>query len=195
MTSPCRSAHRRARLLALIAPALVLATAACEREDRDSRTAPVSESPPTSITMGALFVGGTKPPPPSPQRGYYEANAYDVSEGKRLFQWFNCNGCHANGGGDKGPALMDDKWLYGGEIENIYATIVQGRPNGMPSFRNKIPEQQVWQLASYVRSLSGQLRKDVEPGRQDDLSARPSEQRTPRSVPGSGQPPSTEGRQ
>jgi cytochrome c oxidase cbb3-type subunit 3 len=182
-------------LIAFIAPAMLMVMAACEREDRDSRTAPVSESPPTSITMGALFAGGTKPPPPSPQRGYYEVRAYDVSEGKRLFQWFNCNGCHANGGGDKGPALMDDKWLYGGQIENIYATIVQGRPNGMPSFRNKIPEQQVWQLASYVRSLSGQLRKDVEPGRLDDLSARPSEQRTPRSVPGSGQPTSTEGRQ
>ena len=155
----------------------------------------MSESPPTSITMVALFAGGTTPASPSPQRGYYEARAYDVSEGKRLYQWFNCNGCHANGGGDKGPALMDDKWLYGGEVENIYATIVQGRPNGMPSFRNKIPEQQVWQLASYVRSLSGQLPKDVAPGRQDDLSAKPSEQRTPRGFPGAGQPASTEGRQ
>lgn len=194
MTSLCRNVGSEARLFCITA-ALVLALAACEREDRDSRTTPVSESPPASITMGSLFPGNTKPPPPSPQRAHYEADAYDVSEGKRLFQWFNCNGCHANGGGDKGPALMDDKWLYGGEIENIYASIVQGRPNGMPTFRNKIPEQQVWQLAAYVRSLSGQLRKDVESGRQDDMNAKPSEQRMLRGVPGSAQPSSTEGRQ
>jgi cytochrome c oxidase cbb3-type subunit 3 len=70
--------------------------------------------------------------------------------------------------------LIDDQWIYGGEIENIYATIVQGRPNGMPSFRNKIPEQQVWQIAAYVRAMKGQFRKDVASGRPDSMFARPS---------------------
>jgi mono/diheme cytochrome c family protein len=27
---------------------------------------------------------------------------------------------------------MDDKWLYGSEPENIVASILEGRPNGMP---------------------------------------------------------------
>ena len=58
------------------------------------------------------------------------------------------------------------------------------------------PEQQVWQIAAYVRSMSGQLRKDVAPGRSDSLSAQPSEQRTPQAEPrGSGIPPASEGRQ
>ena len=34
-------------------------------------------------------------------------------QGKRLFSWYNCIGCHANGGGGIGPPLMDDEWIYG----------------------------------------------------------------------------------
>ena len=107
----------------------------------------------------------------------YEENAYAVSQGKRLFRWYNCSGCHANGGGGMGPALMDDKWRYGAEPAQIVATILQGRPNGMPSFGGRIPEDQVWQIAAYVRSMSGQLRTDVAPSRSDSLSSGPPELR------------------
>ena len=72
---------------------------------------------------------------------------------------------------------------YGDKPENIYSTIIEGRPNGMPSFRAKIPDDQVWQLVAYVRSMSGQLRKDVAPTRNDDMNARRSEQRTVRETP------------
>jgi len=115
--------------------------------------------------------------------GPFEDNAYGVSEGKRLYTQYNCAGCHFNGGGGIGPPLMDDVWIYGSEPVNIYSTIVEGRPNGMPSFRNKIPDEQVWQIASYVRSLSGQLRKDVAPGRGDDMNPHKSEQATEKKVP------------
>ena len=54
-----------------------------------------------------------------------------------------------------GPPLMDDEWIYGSSGENIYNTIIQGRPNGMPSFAGKIPSPQIWQIVTYVRSLSG----------------------------------------
>jgi cytochrome c oxidase cbb3-type subunit 3 len=70
---------------------------------------------------------------------------------------------------------MDSKWRYGSEPDNIYATIVEGRPNGMPSFRGKIPEQQVWQIVAYVRSMSGLVRMDVAPSRSDTMSAKPPE--------------------
>jgi cytochrome c oxidase cbb3-type subunit 3 len=122
-----------------------------------------------------------------------EESAYDVSEGKRLYTAYNCSGCHFNGGGGIGPALMDEKWIYGSEPLNIYATIVEGRPNGMPSFRHKIPDNQVWQISAYVRSLSGQVRKDIAPGRSDDMNAHRSEQRTERKTPqDSGVPKSAE---
>jgi cytochrome c oxidase cbb3-type subunit III len=77
-----------------------------------------------------------------------------IAAGKQLFSAMNCNGCHFNGGGGMGPPLMDNIWIYGDSIENIAASIREGRPNGMPSFRGIVPEEQVWQLAAYVRSLS-----------------------------------------
>jgi len=103
------------------------------------------------------------------QKREYEGNAYHISEGKRLFTWFNCVGCHAHGGGDSGPPLMDDKWIYGGEIDQIYLTIVQGRPNGMPAFGGKIPSQQIWEIAAYIRTMGGHGPKAARPGREDHM--------------------------
>jgi cytochrome c oxidase cbb3-type subunit 3 len=175
---------RNALVLAL-AFALALAAGAlagCERETRRFR-----EIPPTVTARGALRVGelqpGGAPPPGAETRSAYEGNAYAVSEGKRFFSYYNCSGCHANGGGAIGPPLMDDLWIYGGEPQNIYASIVEGRPNGMPGYGGKISNQQVWQLVAYVRSLSGLLRADVAPGRSDDMYAKPQEQSTERAQP------------
>lgn len=53
-----------------------------------------------------------------------------------------------------GPSLMDDEWIYGGRLEQIHQTLVEGRPNGMPAWGGKIPDEQLWQIAAYVRSLS-----------------------------------------
>jgi cytochrome c oxidase cbb3-type subunit 3 len=49
---------------------------------------------------------------------------------------------------------MDDVWIYGGRLEQIHQTIVEGRPNGMPAWGGKLPDQQIWQIAAYVRSMS-----------------------------------------
>ena len=72
---------------------------------------------------------------------------------------------------------MDSQWIYGGEPAQVFATIKQGRPNGMPSFGGHIPEEQIWQLAAYVRSLSGQLKTDRASGRSDSLQGATPEQR------------------
>ena len=53
-----------------------------------------------------------------------------------------------------GPALMSGHWRYGGRIEQIYESIAQGRPNGMPSWQFALQPQQMWDLAAYVKSLS-----------------------------------------
>ena len=78
-----------------------------------------------------------------------------MSEGQRLYTWFNCVGCHAHGGGGMGPALMDDEWIYGSDPAQIFSTIIEGRPNGMPTFGGKVNAQEAWQLVAYVRSMSG----------------------------------------
>jgi cytochrome c oxidase cbb3-type subunit III len=183
---PCGSAGglgwgqlRRApwRWLALvISIAVVSSMSACHRENRYFEPPKNSDAPPTQVQLSSLVAGQSSPLQfREQQKKMYEENAYHLSEGKRLYTWFNCVGCHAHGGGDSGPPLMDDQWIYGGEIDQIYLTIVQGRPNGMPAFGGKIPSQQIWQLAAYVRSMGGHGPKAARPGRDDHIQ-KPSEQ-------------------
>jgi cytochrome c oxidase cbb3-type subunit 3 len=85
----------------------------------------------------------------------FAGNAHAIGEGKKLYSQFNCAGCHANGGGAIGPAFIDDEWIYGSDAQNIFATIVEGRPQGMPAFGGRIADYQIWQIVSYVRSMGG----------------------------------------
>ncbi|MGE5537715.1 MAG: c-type cytochrome [Gemmatimonas sp.] len=147
---------------------LVLTVAACEREERDSREQQAPASSTRTLSQSDIYPGASSTPPPSSSR--YDDRAFDVSEGQRLFSSFNCVGCHAHGGGGMGPPLMDEHWIYGSEPNNIFATIVEGRPNGMPSFGGLIPDQQVWQLVAYVRSLSGLVPKTSSSTRTDHMS-------------------------
>ncbi len=127
--------------------------------------------------VALVFAGAGIPrlEPSSTKGDQYEQNAYLLAEGKRLYSWYNCAGCHFNGGGGIGPPLMDDKWVYGDKIENIVATIREGRPNGMPSFRGKVPDEQIWQIAGYVRSLCGNVPNAAAPSRDDDIQSKPAE--------------------
>jgi cytochrome c oxidase cbb3-type subunit 3 len=162
-------------VVGLVAAAIV----GCYREKREFE-APAQNSPADVVKASELRPGDrpTLRPgsQPTPDRSQLEENAYAVSQGKRLFRWFNCSGCHGGGGGGgMGAPLMDEGWRYGHEPAAIYASIVEGRPNGMPAFGGRIADDQVWQLVAYVRSLSGQLRKDVAPSRSDSLSGAPPE--------------------
>ena len=164
----------------LLASALVLA--GCKREERELRPSPPASEVVNETQVSGLNPGANPlPTPPTP--AMYEESAYAVSEGKRLFNQYNCSGCHANGGGGIGPPLMDNYSVYGSQPQNIFTTIVEGRPNGMPSFRNRIPQYQVWEIAAYVRSMSGLLPKDVAPSRSDQLYVRPPEQSMPKQTP------------
>jgi cytochrome c oxidase cbb3-type subunit 3 len=166
---------------------LLALLAGCQREERRFSESPPASTPLEAVVLSDLRPGGT-PPPQAPSFAY-ASNAYAISQGKQLYEWFNCNGCHAMGGGAIGPALMDDQWIYGDAPQNIYATIVQGRPNGMPSFGGKIPPQQVWQLVAYVRSLAGEVRKDADTSRSDHLFTRKSEQSMGSTLPRPSSPP------
>ena len=67
----------------------------------------------------------------------YRNNAYQMTRASGSTRWFNCKGCHADGGGDLGPALMDGWWRYGPDPVSIFASIRDGRPHGMPAFGDK----------------------------------------------------------
>jgi cytochrome c oxidase cbb3-type subunit 3 len=160
--------------LALLAVACA-AMSACERERRpfsDSHTEAAAESDTTSALRPVNTRAAISEPFP------YSDNAYAQNDGKRLFFAYNCAGCHSHGGGGMGPALMDSAWTYGFEPKDIYATIENGRPNGMPSFRDRIPPNQIWELVAYVRAMSGQGSKAARPNRSDEMEVRPAEAQT-----------------
>jgi cytochrome c oxidase cbb3-type subunit 3 len=164
----------------LVAIALVALLCGCDREQRNPRGKPLGETVPIDTSPDTIFPGHSQPPPLDPRAAAYEGNAYAIAQGQQLFTAMNCVGCHSHGGGGMGPALMDGKWRYGGRIDQIAATISQGRQNGMPAWRGKLTNEQIWQLAAYVRSLSGQVRKDAVGARADAMSSTPPQTQTTR---------------
>jgi cytochrome c oxidase cbb3-type subunit III len=157
---------------------LVGLAVSCDREERDFRVETPSANPVYSVQLSELIPGTQPSTQPAIGisgfvRNSYEENAYAMSQGQRLYMAFNCAGCHANGGGGMGPPLMDRKWAYGSNPEQVFSSIVQGRPNGMPAWGSRIPEYQIWQLVAYVRSMSGLASAAAAPSRSDHMKGPP----------------------
>ncbi len=117
--------------------------------------------PHTSMTakqLSHIEVGSTHVPVQANPNTYvnpYADNNEAIVQGRKLFNSMNCVGCHASqGGGGMGPPLSDSEWIYGGRPEQIYMSILQGRPNGMPAFGKALPEDSIWKLVSYIKTLS-----------------------------------------
>ncbi len=91
-------------------------------------------------------------------------NGFAYNSGKATFFTF-CAQCHGAGGaGSVGyPNLLDNNWLWGGSIDEIYATINQGirderNPNThfseMPVFSEFLERDDIKNVVQYVQSLS-----------------------------------------
>ncbi|HVZ07501.1 c-type cytochrome [Rhodopila sp.] len=174
------------RALAILL-AIALTTGGCKREQRDLRT-----DPPVAAALNDVAVlpggfgggiGGALPPVLSVLGYPFDGNAYQLGEGKRLYGGFNCEGCHAQGGGVTGPALTDGWWRYGPDRVSIFVTLRDGRPHGMPAFGGRLTTDQLWQLTGYIRSMGAFLPPSGAPSRNDEMQARPSENRTPAAMP------------
>jgi cytochrome c oxidase cbb3-type subunit 3 len=178
-----RFADRAARAGAVMLATVALA--ACSREKRGFYDSPPAASVAAESAKVVRSDSGVS------RQGPYGENAYALNQGKQLYAAFNCMGCHSHGGGGMGPPLMDSAWIYGFEPANIYATIANGRPNGMPSFRNRITPQQTWELVAYVRSMSGQGSKAARTNRSDEMEVRAAESQTTTEKPVLITPPPT----
>jgi cytochrome c oxidase cbb3-type subunit 3 len=78
-----------------------------------------------------------------------------ATHGMQDFAQFNCIGCHAsNAGGGMGPALSEGKFTYGQSPANVFLSIYQGRPNGMPAWGELLPESTIWELVAYVEGIA-----------------------------------------
>ena len=75
--------------------------------------------------------------------------------GGRMNLSYNCLDCHgADGSGAMGPSFQDGRWHFGGSPAEVFESIYQGRPDGMPAWGGRISNDQIWMLTAYVRSLA-----------------------------------------
>lgn len=95
---------------------------------------------------------------------------YAVQGGAAVFRTYcaQCHGAGANGVQASGyPSLLDDDWLWGGALEEIYTTVTHGirneddpdaRWSQMPAFGadELLSEEEISQVVHYVRQISGQ---------------------------------------
>lgn len=156
MSSPCRD---RARGLAATVAGLALIAGplgACrpdpERVEQRVESASVAREPAGAVQTSDLTAGRARVPPELGDRFAGDRDA--LESGRRLYQWFNCAGCHgAIGGGAIGPPLADTDWIYGATSTHVYRSIYEGRPEGMPAFGGRIPDDELWKLVAFVHSL------------------------------------------
>ena len=96
-----------------------------------------------------------------------ELNSYATNAGAAIFQTW-CAQCHGSGAnGAKGfPNLLDDDWLWGGDIEAIHFTISNGVRNAdnedarfseMPAFGDDYLEpEEIEQVVNHVLKIAGE---------------------------------------
>lgn len=88
-------------------------------------------------------------------RNPYEGNKDAIHTGGQLYVSYNCVDCHGvDGSGSMAPTFQDNRWHFGGGPAEIFESIYQGRPDGMPAWGGRISNDQIWMLTAYVRSLS-----------------------------------------
>ncbi|RMD48362.1 MAG: cytochrome-c oxidase, cbb3-type subunit III [Alphaproteobacteria bacterium] len=95
-----------------------------------------------------------------------ELYRYALHGGAAVFRTW-CAQCHGAGGqgGPGYPNLLDDDWLWGGTVEDIYYTVSHGirspddedtRTSEMPSFADVLEPAEVEAVANYVLKLAGE---------------------------------------
>ncbi|HEX5538538.1 MAG TPA: c-type cytochrome [Methylophilaceae bacterium] len=157
----------RTLMLSLLFAGLLIPGADAMSQDSNSQAA----SKPTPEQLLHVPVGGTHIPVQNNPQHYTNPYANDdaaITQGHKLFTGMNCVGCHAaEGGGGMGPPLSDTHWIYGNRPDQMFLTIMQGRPNGMPAFGSILPEDSIWKIVAYINTLSATKAKRSEQDQQN----------------------------
>ena len=101
-------------------------------DNQPGGVAPAGAPPAVKAPIGPIPGPGEQP---ALARNPYAHNAVALTEGRKLFVWYNCAGCHGgHGGGGMGPSLRDRTWLYGNSDVHIFDSVAEGRAHGMPAW-------------------------------------------------------------
>jgi cytochrome c oxidase cbb3-type subunit 3 len=136
---------------------VALATAACTRTGQDSPARVPNRS---AVTSSPLPPGAGVSPGIHPQAvlgavsNPYTGDKAAIMAGRQLFTGMNCAGCHSGyAGGGMGPSLRDSLWIYGNADAQVFSSIAEGRPYGMPAWAGRLQDDQIWRLVAYIRTL------------------------------------------
>ena len=101
----------------------------------------------------------------------YAGDMAAVKAGNDRFVEMNCAACHGfDLKGGMGPDLTDSYWRYGGSPADIYKSIFEGRPQGMPAWGRALPQADIWKIVTYIESKGGAFPPSLaDRGRQGDL--------------------------
>ncbi|HEX5420743.1 MAG TPA: c-type cytochrome [Gammaproteobacteria bacterium] len=148
-----------------ILPMLTFALPGQAQQPSNLAGAAAPQGTPPAISQQVVIGPQPGPDRPLPQlQNPYASDAPALTEGRRLFVWFNCYGCHGGrGGGGMGPSLRDAQWLYGKTPEDVFNSIAEGRQHGMPAWGTKLPADQIWKLTAYIESLGTAKEPDKPP--------------------------------
>ena len=86
----------------------------------------------------------------------YAGDRAAIDAGQQIFVQMNCVGCHGYDlHGAMGPNLTDTYWRYGGAPAQIYSSIYEGRPQGMPAWGKALPRDAIWKIVAYIQAQGG----------------------------------------
>lgn len=162
-------------LTAISAVAVLIVAAGCHTRQETSVAAGAASISNSAVGGQTVIASAVGPIPGAPENVHYRVNPYGtdpvaIQDGRRLFNWYNCSGCHGgHAGGGMGPSLRDPTWLYGDRDDQIFDSIAQGRSKGMPAWGSKIPQAQIWELVAYIKSMGTPLEADppIEPSHEE----------------------------
>jgi len=113
--------------------------------------------------------------PPSPAQllaGAKDKAVLDLAAARFTRSCASCHGDHAQG--LIGPNLTDDRWLHGGNVEQIFQTVAKGWPSkGMPPWGRTLKPEELAAMVSYVRSLQGSAPPNPRPAEGDPVTPEP----------------------
>ncbi|HEY5657975.1 MAG TPA: c-type cytochrome [Myxococcota bacterium] len=88
-----------------------------------------------------------------PQTNPYRGQAAALEEGKQVFMTI-CAACHKpDGSGLVGPSLVDPYWKYGSSDAELFESISEGRPMGMPPWKSQLGSEKIWKVLTYIEAL------------------------------------------
>lgn len=104
------------------------------------------------VALGAVAQEHT----PEREKNPLAGNAAAIAAGEKTYEQA-CQACHGGGGrgSERGPSLASGRFTRGGMDGEIFLNIRNGiKGTAMPGFGG-FPQEKIWQMVSYIRSLSG----------------------------------------